>query len=645
MKIHRPGYYAATAIQLLVPLVLLWLLRFPFVYENPEATGNLSPGRTFILACHGMPFDLCAWAWFNAPFILLRFLPFGFTRRRGYLLATEILFFVANLLMLLPAVADIPFFQFNSARLRWQSLTTIWSDPSMTGIVVSYAADYARYFLGALALAAVLGATAFCIRPKESKAETRTTRRKVLLRSVLLLGVAGVTFLCIRGKAGPGRPLSVADAVWHTQDAREANVVLNTPFCIIRTLHADERINPLTFFSAKELATLRDSRRRGTGQSVEKKRNIMVIALESGSSIWVDRLNPVENDSVRGLMPFLDSIASVSRVFPNTFATGVRSIEGITAIFGGVPTYNEMILLSSPYYANRFDAPASKLKEQGYSSRFYFGGNHGSFNIDQTLKRFGFDEIVTRSEYGDDSDFDGAWGIWDHRMGEYAARDISHLPEPFIAGWFTLNPHGPYDTPSDWQTTGYKSKDDMRRTVEYEDRALRRFFEVARREPWFDDTVFVFVGDHGFRDLKGTKYDAPGILPHIVMMVYAPDGSVEPGVDSRVAGQYDVAPTLLALAGYPGDYISLGQSMLDDDRPEFALMYIKGTYRLFGKRYAISFSNDFSKVEGVYDRIADPAMTHPLADYDREEVKRLTELGRAFMQDYTTRLNKNILGS
>lgn len=369
----------------------------------------------------------------------------------------------------------------------------------------------------------------------------------------------------------------------------------------------------------------------------------MVIALESGASLWVDRLNPVPGDTVRQLMPFLDSIASASLVFPNTFTTGVRSIEGITNIFGGIPTFGDMILLSSPYYANTFDAPVALLKKKGYSTRFYFGGNHGSFNIDQTLKAFGFDEVVTRSEYGNEADYDGAWGIWDHKMGEYAARDLSQLPEPFIAGWFTLNPHGPYGVPSGWNDKGYRSADLMRRTVEYEDRALRHFFEVASSQPWFDNTVFVFVGDHGFRDLKGTIYDSPGILPHIITMIYAPDGTVAPGRDDRVAGQYDIAPTLLSLAEYDEDYISLGTPLLDENRSGYALMYIKGAYRLYGKEYAVSMTADFSGAEGVYDRVNDPYMEHALSEYDREEVRRMTVWAQAFMQDYSTRLNDNTL--
>lgn len=373
----------------------------------------------------------------------------------------------------------------------------------------------------------------------------------------------------------------------------------------------------------------------------------MVITIESGSAIWIDSLNPVKGDTVKHLMSFLDSIASKSVLFPHAFTTGVRSIEGITSIFTGVPTFGDMILMTSPYYANSIDAPATLLKKKGYSTRFYFGGNRGSFNIDQTLNVAGFDKIVSREDYGLDRDFDGQWGVWDHKMAEYAVKDISSLPQPFIAGWFTLNPHGPYGVPADWGTEPYRYSDEMRQTVEYEDRAIREFFRLAQKEPWYRNTIFLIIGDHGFRDFPGTVYDSRFILPHIALMIFTPDGSLPPErMESKFVTQFDVPPTILSLAGYPDEYIALGKDMLaETDGDSYALMFIKGAYQVCGPNYAIRFSPDMKKVEGVYDWKNDYDMNRPLTKYDEAEVKAMTDWARAFMQDYTFRLNRNQLSA
>ncbi len=643
----RLPYYPATLLQLFVPLLLLWSSRFFFASYNSDMVGELSLTRLLQLSFAGLKFDLCAWAWFNSLFILTRFLPFEFTRKRGYLTMTGIVFVICNSFMLLPALADIPFFRFNGTHLRWQALTTIWSDPEMGRIILSFAKDYWWSFLLAILLIAFLTFIAFGIKITVAPYPTLSHKKSLILRIVIFIISAGATFLCIRGHAGPGRPLSIGDAVWGTSEASQMNVVLNTPFCIIRSLKNDFRIEEMSFFTNEELNRIRSSVHKADPGTRLNKKNIMVITIESGSAIWVDGLNPVKGDTVRQLMPFLDSIASKSVVFPNAFTTGIRSIEGITSIFTGVPTFGDMILMTSPYYANKIDAPATLLKEMGYATRFYFGGNRGSFNIDQTLNVAGFDKVITREDYGLNRDFDGQWGVWDHKMAEYAVEDISRLPQPFFAGWFTLNPHGPYGVPSDWNPGPYRASDEMRRTVEYEDRAIREFFRLAEKEPWFRNTIFIIVGDHGFRDLKGTVYDSRFVLPHVIMMIFTPDGSLKPErMESKFVTQFDVPSTILSLAGYPDEYIGLGNNMLgDDDEKSYAIMFIKGAYQVCGPEYALRFSQDMKKIEGVYDWKTDYDMTRPLRNYDISEVEAMTNWARAFMQDYTLRLNRNQLSA
>ncbi|MDE6299262.1 MAG: LTA synthase family protein [Muribaculaceae bacterium] len=638
----RLRYYPATLLQLFIPLLLLWLFRFIFTFYNLEVLGNPSVTAILRLSLHGLQFDLSAWAWLNSLFILMRFLPFEFVGKKGYLLATDIVYLLANILLLLPVMADIPFFQFNGAHLRWPTIKTIFSDPDMHNIIISFSKDYWWAFLSAFVMIGIIAWSAFFIKPGPLPWGKLPRAKTFMLRGGLFVVSAAFTFLCIRGHVGPGRPLAIGDAVWGTSEAPQINVVLNAPFCIIKTLHRDERIERRNFFTPEQLASIRSSIHTPSDSLPSERKNIMVITMESGSSIWLPNLTPVKNDTTQAIMPFLDSISRKSVAFPNAFTTGIRSIEGITNIFGGVPTFNDVTLMASPYFANMFDGPASLLRDEGYATRFYFGGNHGSFNIDQTLKVFGFEDVITREEYGNDKDFDGEWGIWDHKMGEYAARDLSTLPQPFMAGWFTLNPHAPFGIPDDWQTEGYVSDDIMRKTVEYEDRALRRFFEVAKTQPWYDNTIFILIGDHGFRALTGTIYDSSFIMPHIALMIFTPDGSLSPRIiDDIAVSQLDIPSTVLNLSGYPHGYVSLGQNILSPEHPGYALMFINGAFQICSPRYAVRLSVDMKRIEGVYDITSDYAMSKPLTNYDKEEINKMLKWGRAFLQDYTDRLNND----
>lgn len=502
----------------MAPLLLLWVSRFVFVAYNRDMFEVLTVLRLLELSVTGIKFDLCAWAWFNSLFIFLRFLPFDFVNDRRYKICSGAVYITCNFMMLLPALADIPFFRFNGSRLRWQTITNLWSDPEMGHIILSFVKDYRWCFIFALILIFILYIAVFGIKLKTLRFREFSRRKTTIIRGAVFLFVAGGTFLCIRGHVRhvrPGRPLSIGD----------------------------------------------------------------------------------------------------------------------------------LILMNSPYYASSIDSPAALLNKKGYATRFYFGGNRGSFNIDQTLRAAGFEKIMCREDYGMDRDFDGQWGVWDHKMAEFAVNDISKLPQPFFAGWFTLNPHGPYGVPKDWNTEGYRSADEMLKTVEYEDRAIEYFFKLAEKEAWFRNTIFIIIGDHGFRDLSGTVYDSRYILPHIMLMIYAPDGSLTPRrMDYKFVTQFDIPPTILSLAGYPDGYVALGQDIMSEDE-SYAIMYIKGAYQVCGPKYALRLSNDFKRVEGVYDRQTDYEMKNPLREYDPKEVTAMVQWAQTLMQDYTTRLNNNRFGS
>lgn len=640
----RTDIYTATFCQLAVALLLLWITRFLFVAYNYDSASVAGRGEALRLSLHGLRFDITAVMYFNALFLLLRVLPFRFTLRPACLKATDWIYWITNSLLLAINLGDTPYYRFTGSRLRFNSLKDIASDPNMGGVILSYFPEYWAVYLGtALFIAALVWLyKRFDIRPCRLLTRQRSAVREYSLRTALFLLCGGLAVVGMRGRTGNGVPLSIGDAGWHIRTAPQVNVVLNSPFCILRSIGKDNDIEPLRFFSDEELPSIRTSLHRGRPGGPNGK-NVVIITIESGGSVWYDALCPIPNDDLRGLVPFLDSIASRSLVCRNTIATGRRSVEGITAIYGGFPTFVPFVYVLSPYNGNLLDAPARLLGREGYSSVFYFGCNHGSFHIDQIARAAGFGRIVDREAYGDDSEFDGHWGIFDHAMAEYAAQDLSKVPEPFIAGWFTLNAHSPYTKPEHWQPDGYRHPEaSPQRGIEYTDRAVRRFFETTRRQPWYDNTIFIITADHGSRDLKETPYDTPYVKYHVPLIIYTPDGSVAPGyIDDRMATQCDIAPTVLGLLDYPHDYVAVGTDLFDTQTERYGIGFIDNMYRITGTKYLINLSADGRELLSVFDIAADPYMTAPTDSYDRNAVASMIRWGRAFLQDYTFRMVQN----
>ena len=632
----------ATLWQLAVAFLLLWLSRFAFAVYNADICQIGSFGEILRLALAGVRFDLSALVYFNALFIVMRIVPFGFVYNRIYERVTMWIYGVCNSLLLAINLGDIPYFRFTGARLRWSNILNITTDSDIWRIILQYAGSYWWAFGSVVLVVALMIWLATRVRLRSPSG----IFGRIWMRIVMAVIFAGAAFFAMRGRVGAGVPLAIPDAAFAVEKSPQINVVLNSPFCILRSLNRMKSNveEELAFFDETELGEIRNSVHDGADSL--RKRNIVTIVIESGGSVWLDSIGPRIGGEKHGLMPFLDSIAGRSAVFVHTIACSRSSCGGFTAVSCGFPAFDPFYFMLSPYNKNTLDSPAHLLSKKGWDTTFYYGCKHGSFNIDQTAFASGYSRIVDRETYGDDNDYDGMWGIFDYPMAEYIASDLGTRPEPFLANWFTVSAHGPFSIPDGWDTSGYKHADaSPERGLEYTDQALRRFFELASDQPWYRNTTFIITGDHGNRDFKGTDYDTPYIQSHIPFIVFAPDGSVASGFyEDRVFSQHDIAATTLALAGYDEPYVQLGVDAFDASAESFGIQRISGRYMVVGPRYAIFTSPDVMTVEEVYDIIEDPAMKLPLSDYDSAEAQSLLRQAQAFLQDYTGRLLHDRLG-
>lgn len=109
--------------------------------------------------------------------------------------------------------------------------------------------------------------------------------------------------------------------------------------------------------------------------------------------------------------------------------------------------------------------------------------------------------------------------------------------------------------------------------------------------------------------------------------------------------QFDIGPTLLGLLGYDRPYVSMGSDILSPDTPapHYAINKFAGSYQIMGTRYLVKWDADADRVSEVYDITDDPELKAPLADFDTAEVDAMTSYAKAFLQDFSCRINDNTL--
>ena len=169
--------------------------------------------------------------------------------------------------------------------------------------------------------------------------------------------------------------------------------------------------------------------------------------------------------------------------------------------------------------------------------------------------------------------------------------------------------------------------------------AIGRFFESARKQPWFKNTIFILVSDHtnqsNHQQYKTDigEFSAPFIL-------YDPSGEIKPGKRAGIAQQTDIMPTVFGILGYNKPYLSFGCDLLNTPPQQtYALNYINGVYQYTKNGYTMQF--DGNRVTGIYS-LKDLLMQHNLVGKVPEQAQMEREL-KAIIYQYMYRMVNNKL--
>ena len=240
-------------------------------------------------------------------------------------------------------------------------------------------------------------------------------------------------------------------------------------------------------------------------------------------------------------------------------------------------------------------------------------------------------------------DWDGKWAIWDEPFLQFTLDNIEGMKQPFLATVFTASSHHPYSVPEQYRDSLEDEENALpiHKCVRYTDMALRRFFERASHEPWFNNTIFVLVADHTNQS-NHDVYKTDLGLYSIPIIFYTPDGSLASKHDTTsIAQQTDITPTLLHLLGYDKPYLAFGNDLLGDHADQtWAFSYNAGIYQLVKGDLLLHF--DGTRTTAVYRFKTDNLLRENLVNQLPEQ-QELELFIKAMIQQYMSRMNENRL--
>lgn len=617
-------------LQLLLLLSCYFLSRCIFTLIHLGYFEGLTPGRFFFFSLAALRFDIAALLTINALYIFLLLAPVPWRPGKRASKAIQLLFIVTNFIALLFEISDWAYFPFNHKRATAEVLDMILRKSDFVQLLPRFLLDfwYIPVFVVVLLAVFIFCNRRICARTAPGAPATPLPMR--LLRFIIVIP------LCIIGIRGGIQliPIGLRNAV-AVAESQYVPIVLNTPFSIISTLQND-RLKELHYYDPKTLDQYFDPVKRYSGNSF-RPINVMVIILESFSK---------EFTGIGGMKqsytPFLDSLMGASLTCTNAFANGYHSAEGIPAVLAGIPSMQEEPFSTSEYGTNRITSLPGLLSKKGYSSAFYHGGNNGTMSFDLFCANAGFQRYVGRSEYPDENEYDGNWGIWDEPFLQFVAEDItSNLKEPFCASVFTLSSHHPFLLPRKYEGVFPKGNLKVHQTIGYTDYALRRFFERAARQPWFARTLFVIVPDHCAAlsaDEYYSYYQGRFAIP---ILYFAPGDTNLKGTYTPITQQIDILPSVMDYLGYDQPFFAFGTSIFRPEGLRYAIQYWSGSIYWTMNDYFLQTTND--NVDGFYDARNDRLCKNNLMQQKRPEMTLLLQHSRGMRQVYNDAMINNKL--
>lgn len=532
--------------RVLFALLCLSICRvFFIVYLNAYFNGAPLSNLPLVFLA-GIIFDIQALVYFLALFHLFSLLPLEIQSKKWYQLGLKISFIVGLGVVILLNFIDTEFYQIKTRRsgIELFYLVTDKSNP-----VGSYFIHY--WWLVLVYIAFIIGI--LFLYPKNKHLfrfghSIKTFAFTLVILFALFIGARGGFYK---------KPLRSFDAARFV-DPQWVSATINSATQIITSYSANTP-SKLTYMNSIDAQGIFNPVQQYVPYFNAKiKPNVVLIIVESLGADYCGFLSKRPR-----FTPFLDSLAKKSIYFTNAYSSGTTSIESVPAIFASIPSLLEVPYINSNFQNNTIKGVHYYLDKNGYDCSFYYGAENGSMGFDNFLKISGPISYVGLNEYPSKvSDYDGSWGIFDEPYLKYFAQELSKRKTPFFSSVFTLTSHDPYTIPGEYKNKFKGGELPIHKAVEYTDYALNQFFETAKKQPWFSNTVFIITGDHPSHSTNEYYYTPSGKF-EVPLMLYAPTLLAPKVVDSFNVSHCDIFPTIMQLTGSKNKFFTMGKSVFE----------------------------------------------------------------------------------
>lgn len=513
------------------------------------------------------------------PTIFLAITPKIFSNFISKFLNIYILFFLVIALFI--ECASFPFFAQYDLRPNYLFIEYLEYPQEVTSLLFK---DYKFQFIAVFIL--IIATIRIYSKSKFINFE-QVFKQNYISRILILAPILLVLFLGIRSSLGH-RPVNISDALYSENrviNEITKNSLHSLGYAYYSNKKAKNNISKYGKIDIKEaykVASLaigidyKDEKkpfyREVKSKLASKKQKNLVIFIQESMGAQFTGFIGKQN-----FTPNLDNLAQDYLSFTNLYSNGTRSVRGLAALTSGTLPINGIEVIKRNKSQEDYFTVASLLKPYGYKSSFIYGGEARFDNMKGWYLGNGFDEVIEQKDFTNPI-FTSTWGVSDEDLVIKANEKFKSYyenKEKFVSVMFSSSNHMPFELP-DGKIEFEKNipKTSVENAIKYADFAIGKFFELAKKEDYFKDTVFVVIADHNVR-VYGDQI-VPIDMFQIPAVIVSSD--IPHQIFTNLTSQADVLATALDLIGIDLSYPILGNSIFKDNKKNINLMIFDEIY-------------------------------------------------------------------
>ncbi|KLE10713.1 sulfatase [Aliarcobacter butzleri L355] len=513
------------------------------------------------------------------PTIFLAITPKIFSNFISKFLSIYILFFL--LIALFIECASFPFFVQYDLRPNYLFIEYLEYPQELTSLLFK---DYKFQFIAVFIL--IIVTIRIYSKSKFINFE-QVFKQNYISRILILAPILLVLFLGIRSSLGH-RPVNISDALYSENrviNEITKNSLHSLGYAYYSNKKAENNISKYGKIDIKEaykVASLaiginyKDEKKpfyREVKSKLDskKQKNLVIFIQESMGAQFTGFIGK------QNFTPNLDNLAQDYLSFTNLYSNGTRSVRGLAALTSGTLPINGIEVIKRNKSQEDYFTVASLLKPYGYKSSFIYSGEARFDNMKGWYLGNGFDEVIEQKDFTNPI-FTSTWGVSDEDLVIKANEKFKSYyenNEKFVSVMFSSSNHMPFELP-DGKIEFEKNipKTSVENAIKYADFAIGKFFELAKKEDYFKDTVFVVIADHNVR-VYGDQI-VPIDMFQIPAVIVSSD--IPHQIFTNLTSQADVLATALDLIGIDLSYPILGNSIFKDNKKNINLMIFDEIY-------------------------------------------------------------------